>query len=622
MVGFLSRATRNTFVLTQNVAQGHPSSFATPLTDLTSYGNTTVTNHTPQQMEEMRKKAQAAVLNLLPLKMTFKDIVDAGIHPSVLRQVFERIGLPIPLEEVAQNGDVSARLSQENRDKEIQKEKEREREREREEQVQRDREAKHLILQEKLRKQELILREQEEQRAKELARKLKEEQDRKEKEEREEKVREEAAKKKEEEERLQAEAARKKEEDSEQLRAKQRILQKLPAKPPLPAIPTPPFSSLPPRVTPAPPLPPPPFAPSTIASRTSIMIPGLLLDTMDMGPRAPETPMAAPVPVNIPPAIHETPQNGIVVASRNEDTIMKDVLDNRSFRKKRPVAADFDTEPSMKPQQPKRRFGSLKEGPLIFELTEDEDEDTEVDEPISNSSLKRQSSIRLPSQASKSPPAINGGAKPERNGKSPPARTSSAANGTTDAAKQLQDTEEKIRRLREEILARQEKKRKPSATATPTGTGTPVRVATPLEIPGLGSNSSLLLPLPSAQLLVPSPSKRSQPEKATRVEIPGIGAPSPDASIPSSSVATSVLEANTGTEQKQSMVTTESALVTEQSEVIQPSAHVLSPIPSGSQQKADEEDESQKMRDEAERLRMLLLSKRKVIECASAPTLL
>ncbi|RPB20503.1 hypothetical protein L211DRAFT_513220 [Terfezia boudieri ATCC MYA-4762] len=153
-------------------AQSHPSSLGTPLTDLAPRGNTAVTNHTPQQMEEMRKKAQAAVLNLLPLKMTFKDIVDAGIHPLVLRKVFERIGLPIPLEEIAQNDDVSAKLVQENRDKELQKERERQREkdkeniererdrvRESEEQVQRDREAKHLILQEKLRKQELILRE-------------------------------------------------------------------------------------------------------------------------------------------------------------------------------------------------------------------------------------------------------------------------------------------------------------------------------------------------------------------------------------------------------------------------------------------------------------------------------
>ncbi|KAF8429118.1 hypothetical protein EV426DRAFT_209312 [Tirmania nivea] len=571
-------------------------------------------------MEEMRKKAQAAVLNLLPLKMTFKDIVDAGIHPFVLRQVFESIGFRIPLEEVAQNGDVSAKLAQENRDKEIQKERERGREKaiekEREEQVQRDREAKNLILQEKLRKQELILREQEELRAKELARMLKEEQDRKEQEEREKKAREEAvsAAKKKAEKRLQAEVIRKKKEDAEQ-QAKQSIIQqkfeemRLPAKPPLPAITTPQCSSLPQRVIPAPSLPALPFSPSTIASRSSIMIPGLLLDTMDMGPRAPETPMTAPVPANIQPATDEAPQNGAVVTSQNEDTIMKDASDNRSSRKKRPVAADFDTEPSMKFHQPKRRFGSLKEESFIFELTEDEDEKTEIDESISNSSLKRQTSIRLPSQASKSPPAINGGAKPERNGKSPPARTSSAANGTTDAAKQLQDTEEKIRRLREEIQARQEKKRKPSATATPTGTGTPVRVATPLEIPGLGSNSSLLLPLSSAQLSIPSPSKLSQPEKTTRVEIPGLGAPSPnDALTSGSSVATLVLEVNPSTGEKQSE---ESGPVTEQSEAIQPSAHVPNPTPSGSEQKADEESESQKMRDEAERLRMLLLSKRK-----------
>ncbi|KAF8457531.1 hypothetical protein BGX38DRAFT_798852 [Terfezia claveryi] len=606
-------------------AQSHPSSLGTLLTDLASRENTAVANHTLQQMEEMRKKAQAAVLNLLPLKMTFKDIVDAGIHPFVLRQVFERIGLPIPSEEIAQSEDVSTKAVQENRDKELEKEREREKEkdkentererdREKEEKVQRDREAKHLILQEKLRKQELILREQEEQRVKELARKLKEKQDRKEQEERERKVREEAVaaakKKKEREERLQAEAARKKEEDLEQLKVKQRILQqkfeemKLPAKPPLPATPTPQVFSLPPRLTLAPSLPPPPFAPSTIASRATIMIPGLLLDNMDMGPRAPETPMTAPVSVSIPPVTHETFQN--------EDTIMREAPDILSFpRKKRPVAADFDTEPSMKLHQHKRRFGSLNEETFIFELTEDEDEDTEVDEPINNSSLKRQNSIRLPSQASKSPPVINGAAKPERNGKSPLERTPPAANGTTDAAKQLQDTEEKIRRLREEIQARQEKKRKPSATATPTGTGTPARVATPLEIHRLGSNSSPSLPLPSPQLPLPSPLKLCQSEKTTRVEIPGFGEPSlNDTSTSSSSIATSVLEVNPSTEPKQ---LEEITLVTEQSEAIQPSAHVLKPIPSDNQQKA-EEGESQKMRDEVERLRMLLLSKRKAME--------
>lgn len=570
--------------------------------------------HSQQQMEEIRKKAQAAVLNLLPLKLTFKDFVDEGINPHILRKVFERIGLPIPPEEVVPVADARIGLhhqrvalegekkqgvvlergqAQEDGNKEWEKAEEERKRKEKDEREQ-EREAKRLILQEKLQK----LKEKEEQKMRDIETKRREEQERKEREEREKKQQEEAiALKKKEEEMLQAQAARKKEQELEELKAKKRIMQKkfeemssnLPSKPSPPAIPVPAYTS---NISPLSSLPSLTFGPATPAPPGTI--PGLLLSGMDIGSED--------------FASNMTPPTGIEV-SQNCIPISPDVInhtDSRSLaRKKRPVAADFDSEPSILSHQHKRRFGSFKEGPFIFELTEDEDEDAELDEPRIVDSQKPQSSIHVAARISKSPPSMNGGVKSAgRNGNSPPARSSSTINGNTDAAKQLYDTEEKIRRLREEIQARQGKKKKTSATATPAPTGVPTRMSTPAE-PVPGPNNSTVLPTSSTQLLSSPPPKLSQTEQPTS-DIPGL-AVNADTNLEPSRVPKS----ERGVSEEQHKTTSNSM----QQQPDAPHVTLSNDSLRSTQHKADEECESISMREEAERLRMLLLSKRKVVEC-------
>ena len=585
--------------------------------------------HSQQQMEEIRKRAQAAVLNLLPLKLTFKDFVDEGINPHILRKVFERIGLPIPPEDTSpvadarlgsqhqrvsqiegekkqeialERGHVQDKLGDES--KEEKAEEERKRKEKEKDKREREREAKRLILQEKLQK----LKEKEEQKKRDIETKRREEQEKKEREEREKRKQEEAiALKKKQEEMLQAEAARKKEQELEELKAKKRIMQQkfeemsssLTPKPPPPAIPVPTFTS---NVSPLSSLPSLTFGPATPAPPGTI--PGLLLSSMDMSSQMSET------------QVHDFASNMIplpaIEASQDYVPISPDVtnhIDNRPpTRKKRPVAADFDSEPSILSHQHKRRFGSFKEGPFIFELTEDEDEDAELDEPRIVDSQKPQSSTHTAVRISRSPPSMSGGLKlAGRNGNSPPARSSSTMNGSTDAAKQLHDTEEKIRRLREEIQARQVKKKKTSATATPAPTGAPTRVSTPSE-PALGSNSSVVLSTPSTQLLRSPPPKLPQTEQLSS-DIPGLAV-----NIGTNLELSRVSEPERGVSEKQ-------CNVAPNSKQQQPEAsHVTlkyATIPNT--RRKSEDCESTSMREEAERLRMLLLSKRKIVECTYSP---
>ncbi|RPA97884.1 hypothetical protein L873DRAFT_1074371 [Choiromyces venosus 120613-1] len=48
--------------------------------------------------EALRKETETAVLNMLPLKVTFANMVEEGIDSRVLRKVFTRIGFPVPVE--------------------------------------------------------------------------------------------------------------------------------------------------------------------------------------------------------------------------------------------------------------------------------------------------------------------------------------------------------------------------------------------------------------------------------------------------------------------------------------------------------------------------------------------
>lgn len=607
------------------IVQTHLSGDSKIVPHYTPHGNSISPSHLPhsqQQMEEIRKKAQAAVLNLLPLKLTFKDFVDEGINPHILRKVFERIGLPIPPEEAAHvsHQEVAqieretkqemvlergqAKEQVEDGNKEWEKEKE-ERKRKEKDEREREREAKRLILQEKLQK----LKEKEEQKKRDIETKRREEQERKEREELEKKQREEAvALKKKEEEMLHAEAARKKEQESEELQEKKRNMQQkfeemsssLPSKSsPPPPTPVPTFTS---NVSPLSSLPSLTFGPATPAPPGTI--PGLLLSDMDMSPQVSATQVNDDFVLNMIPSI-------AIEVSQNCTPTCPDAtnhIDSRlSTRKKRPVAADFDSEPSILSHQHKRRFGSFKEGPFIFELTEDEDEDAELDDPRIVGPQKPHCSTHTAARISRSPPSMNGGLKlAGRNGNSPPARSSSTMNGGTDAAKQLHDTEEKIRRLREEIQARQGKKKKTSATATPAPTGAPTRVSTPSE-PILGSSPSMLSS--STQLLVSLPPKLSQTEQPSS-DIPGLTV-NVDTNLESSHASKperGVSEERCNASQQQQQP--EAPHVTLRNDTIPSTQH-----------KVDEECESIKMR-EAERLRMLLLSKRKVVECMYSISLL
>ncbi|KAF8463850.1 hypothetical protein BDZ91DRAFT_293733 [Kalaharituber pfeilii] len=594
-----------------------------------SYNSQSAARPTQQQIEELRKKAQAAVLNLLPLKLTFKDFVDEGINPYILRQVFERIGLPIPPEDntcssttaeakqslppTAPRDDITAKEAQEKEAKEKEKEakeKEKEAKEKEKEAKEKEKEAKRLMLQEKLRQQEMILREQE-QRKKEQER-LKKEEERQQRE-----AAAEAAKKKEEEMRLQAEAAaRKKQEDLRELEEKKRIVQqkfeemRLPPKPPAPLISNPIVTSLP-------------------STTRSVMIPGLLLDTMDMGPRAPQTPMTAPT------VTHPEVSSTITLHQKQDDTMIKDTTDRgvdtrTTIRRKRPVAADFDTELNATPYHFKRRFGSLRVGDFVIELTDDEDgEDTEVDEAQSLASsafYTAQTEANTIQRTSRSPSDTYTGAQQnDRNGKSPPARSTSTVNGA-DAAKQLQDTEEKIRKLREEILLRQEKKRKPSGTGASTATATPTRVSTPSSVPGLNNNtapatspvvsiSSSIVPIPSLPPKPPTPLGSFDNPVAPIVRV------SETSSIVSANVQNEeslkdVHPANTIVETTQEKGKNEVMIEQAQTQTLTHGHAELVPgrrAPDATLPRT-EETETPKMREEAERLRMLLLSKRKAAE--------
>ncbi|KAI5796265.1 hypothetical protein DFH27DRAFT_526372 [Peziza echinospora] len=587
-----------------------------------------------QAFEELRKKAEAAVLNLLPLKLTFKDFVDEGIHPLVLQRIYKELGLSIP-EEFLEAQKVTP-IVQDRRPSDQQK-------------PSTPKDTKRSLIQERLRKQELILKDQEEQKKELQEKKLREEKEKKEREEANAavKAQEEAiaakkaqdeaiaakrlreeAEKKAQEERQMAEAARKRDEELKQeLKAKKEILQKkfeemrLPAKPPAPAVITPTYNSLPSRVTESQTFPPPPFlTTSSTVTAPPIMIPGLLLDSMDMVPRAPETPMAAPTPTGFFPGqniLNQIVPEAIVPPKpNNEDQVMKDASDRvaevkQATRRKRPVAADFDIEPSSVMHQAKRRFGSLKHADFIIELTDDEEEDDgEIDdlyEPTGSSGSPNRSGASQYNY--------------ERNGKTSPARTSSTANGNSDAAKQLQDTEEKIRELRRTIQQMQEKKRKPTGSGTATNTNVPSRIATPLTIPGIG-----LINIPPENTVAPTPSMH-QAQSATTLP-PKPPPPAVEENVSSVSESEGVSDKMPVDHEPVEVVTKSPTAQSSESQISgqveqiknmsiaepKPAAPAI-PTPNKAPHIQEESDsQTNKKQVEAERLRMLLLSKRKALE--------
>ena len=62
--------------------------------------------------EALRKETETAVLNMLPLKVTFENMVEEGINSRVLRKVFTRIGFPVPVETISPSPSADINVTQ------------------------------------------------------------------------------------------------------------------------------------------------------------------------------------------------------------------------------------------------------------------------------------------------------------------------------------------------------------------------------------------------------------------------------------------------------------------------------------------------------------------------------
>ncbi|CAZ79368.1 unnamed protein product [Tuber melanosporum] len=62
--------------------------------------------------EALRKETETAVSNMLPLKVTFANMVEEGINPRVLRKVFTRLGFPVPVEAASPSPGADVNVTQ------------------------------------------------------------------------------------------------------------------------------------------------------------------------------------------------------------------------------------------------------------------------------------------------------------------------------------------------------------------------------------------------------------------------------------------------------------------------------------------------------------------------------
>ena len=62
--------------------------------------------------EALRKETETAVSNMLPLKVTFENMVEEGINPRVLRKIFTRIGFPVPVETISPSPSTDINVTQ------------------------------------------------------------------------------------------------------------------------------------------------------------------------------------------------------------------------------------------------------------------------------------------------------------------------------------------------------------------------------------------------------------------------------------------------------------------------------------------------------------------------------
>lgn len=406
---------------------------------------------TPKTAAEFRSEAQRAVLNMLPLKVTFKYMVEeAGIDANVLKKVFTGIGLPLPTETPSPSppsGDID------HPHRVVAKHKPREKSSDR---MEIDKEAQYIRkqLEKDARDRE---RREAEAKAAELVRQR------------------EATKEEEEKKRRLAEVEAKK----EVLRRKIDEM-KLPGKSASPGTPLTPISSTPVMEAIA-------RAPALLPPKSEVpRIPGLLLGQLDgCYSDTPSPPRAMPEQCDT--IMNDSPEPAASHSSGYSTTVSA-VVSNISTtpaampsperllaqRRKRPVASDMYSEP----MPTKRKFGDQRKVPieLIIDISEEEEEEEEEDpEHIGDDSRTSRSTPGTDPKKS----TTNGNNSPPR---LRPSNTTPiggvAINGTHSklgSAKALQDKEEQIRALKEAIQKAQQMKKMRAKTgmSTPTSVGTP-----------------------------------------------------------------------------------------------------------------------------------------------------
>lgn len=405
---------------------------------------------TPKTAAEFRSEAQRAVLNMLPLKVTFKYMVEeAGIDANVLKKVFTGIGLPLPTEtpSPSPSGDID------HPHRVVAKHKPREKSSDR---MEIDKGAQYIRkqLEKDARDRE---RREAEAKAAELVRQR------------------EAAKEEEEKKRRLAEVEAKK----EVLRRKIDEM-KLPGKSASPGTPLTPISSTPVLEAIA-------RAPALLPLKPEVpRIPGLLLGHPDgCYSDTPSPPRAMPEQCDTimndspePVASHSPGYSTVSAVASNISTTPATIPSPERLlaqRRKRPVASDMYSEPM---PTTKRKFGDQRKIPieLIIDISEEEEEEEEEDpENIGDDSRTSRSTPSTDPKKS----TTNGNNSPPR---LRPSNTTpiggvaiNGAHSKLDSAKALQDKEEQIRALKEAIQKAQQMKKMRAKTgmSTPTSVGTP-----------------------------------------------------------------------------------------------------------------------------------------------------
>jgi hypothetical protein len=416
------------------------------------------TPHSPLEptrtLTELRSEAQRAVLNMLPLRVTWGYMVDNyEIDPNVLKMVYTSIGLPIPPETPSPppSGDIDhpqvAGSKVKSRDKSSDRM-----------EIDKDAQAIRKQLEKDARDRE---RKEAEAKAAELVRQR------------------EAAKEEEERKRRLAEVEAKK----EVVRRKINEMG-LPGKSASPGLPLTPISSTPvvAAIARAPPLSPPkPEVPR---------IPGLLLTQLDGSYSE-----SRPTPGVVPPQgdiimkdplepVSTSGQSTAIAAVSNISTPTKAPSPERPYihRRKRPVASDMYSEPM---PTTKRKFGDHRNVELIIDISDDEEEEEE-EGSLNGSGTSRSTPCGTDKRSGNiTPPRL----RPSQT--TPVGGFSSNGTSKLDSAKALQAKEEQIRALKEAIQKAQEKKK----LIAKTGLSTP----TSIETPNTGAEPSDPSPLTQVQ---------------------------------------------------------------------------------------------------------------------------